>query len=66
MSADQPPQDPDLASLFAPVAVAETIAGVLTEAKDGLGQLDDPVDAELWGSDLIGRASCRERVYSNV
>jgi len=54
MSADQPPQDPDLASLFAPVAVAETIAGVLTEAKDALGQLDDPVDAELWGSDLIG------------
>jgi len=54
MSADQPPQDPDLASLFAPVAVEETIAGVLTEAKDVLGQLDDPVDAELWGSDLIG------------
>jgi hypothetical protein len=54
MSADQPPRDPDTATLFAPVAVEETIAGVLAEAKDALGQLDDPVDAELWGSDLIG------------
>ena len=24
------------------------------EARQVLGQLDDPVDAELWGSDLIG------------
>ena len=39
---------------FAPVAVEETFAGVLTEARQVLGQLDDPVDAELWGSDLIG------------
>jgi hypothetical protein len=46
--------EPDLASLFAPVAVEETFAGVLTEARQVLGQLDDPVDAELWGSDLIG------------
>lgn len=54
MSADEPPRDPDVASLFAPVAVEETFAGVLTEAGDVLGRLDDPVDAELWGSDLIG------------
>jgi hypothetical protein len=54
MSADEPQRDPDIASLFAPVAVEETFAGVLTEAKHVLGQLDDPVDAELWGSDLIG------------
>jgi len=54
MSADDRLQDPDVASLFAPVAVEETFAGVLTEASDILGQLDDPVDAELWGSDLIG------------
>jgi hypothetical protein len=47
-------REPDIASLFAPVAVAETFGGVLTEARDVLGQLDDPVDAELWGSDLIG------------
>ena len=27
---------------------------MLTEARQVLGGLDDPVDAELWGSDLIG------------
>jgi hypothetical protein len=54
MSADEPSPDPDVASLFAPVAVEDTFAGVLTEASDILGRLDDPVDAELWGSDLIG------------
>jgi hypothetical protein len=47
-------REPDVASLFAPVAVEETFDGVLAEARQVLGQLDDPVDAELWGSDLIG------------
>jgi hypothetical protein len=46
--------EPDVASLFAPVAVEATFDGVLAEARQVLGQLDDPVDAELWGSDLIG------------
>jgi hypothetical protein len=46
--------EPDIARLFAPIAVEETFAGVLTEARQVLGLLDDPVDAELWGSDLIG------------
>ena len=54
MSAEQPPADADLARLFAPVAVEATFAGVLAEATGVLGQIDDPVDAELWGSDLIG------------
>ena len=54
MSTDQPPAEPDVARLFAPVAVEATFAGVLTEAAGILGQIDDPVDAELWGSDLIG------------
>ncbi len=49
-----PPSEPDVASLFAPVAVEETFGGVLAEARQVLGHLDDPVDAELWGSDLIG------------
>ena len=53
MDADHP-GEPDVASLFAPVAVEETFDGVLTEARQVLGGLDDPVDAELWGSDLIG------------
>ena len=46
--------EPDVASLFAPVAVEQTYTGVLTEAREVLRQLIDPVDAELWGSDLIG------------
>ena len=46
--------EPDIASLFAPIAVEDTFVGVLIEAQDALGQLDDPVDAELWASDLIG------------
>jgi len=54
MTADEPPGDPDVARIFAPVAVEDTFAGVLTEATSVLGQIDDPVDAELWGSDLIG------------
>jgi hypothetical protein len=54
MDVHQAPKDPDVASLFAPVALEETFGGVLTEAGQVLGQLDDPVDAELWGSDLIG------------
>jgi hypothetical protein len=56
MSADDG-REPDIASLFAPIAVAETFDGVLSEARDVLGHLDDPVDAELWGSDLIGALS---------
>ncbi len=54
MSADQPPADANVARLFAPVAIEATFAGVLTEATGILGRIDDPVDAELWGSDLIG------------
>jgi hypothetical protein len=54
MSADDDRSEPDIAKLFAPIAVEETFAGVLAEARDALGHLDDPVDAELWGSDLIG------------
>jgi hypothetical protein len=54
---DERPQDPDVARIFAPVAVEDTFAGVLTEATSILGRIDDPVDAELWGSDLIGALS---------
>jgi hypothetical protein len=54
MSAYEDRSEPDVVSLFAPIVVEETFAGVLSEARDVLGQLDDPVDAELWISDLIG------------
>ena len=57
MSADEPARDPDVARIFAPVAVEDTFVGVLAEATSILGRIDDPVDAELWGSDLIGALS---------
>lgn len=49
--------EPDLASLFAPVDITEAVRGVLGEARTALAHLDDPVDAELWGSDVIGALS---------
>ena len=54
MSTDNDRSEPDVSRLFAPIAVEETFDGVLIEARAVLGQLDDPVDAELWVSDLIG------------
>jgi hypothetical protein len=46
--------EPDVADLFAPVDITYAVQGVLGEARAALGHLDDPVDAELWGSDVIG------------
>jgi hypothetical protein len=54
MAADH---EPDLAGLFAPVDISDAVQGVLEEARAALGHLDDPVDAELWGSDVIGAMS---------
>ncbi|HTX29439.1 MAG TPA: hypothetical protein VME19_20725 [Streptosporangiaceae bacterium] len=54
MTADEPLSEPDVATLFAPVAIEQAVDGVLAEAAHALGQVADPVDAELWGSDLIG------------
>jgi hypothetical protein len=51
MTADE---EPDIAGLFAPVDVDGAVLGVLSEAEAALGHIDDPVDAELWGSDVIG------------
>jgi hypothetical protein len=49
--------EPDLADLFAPVNINDAVLGVLEEARAALGNLEDPVDAELWGSDVIGAMS---------
>jgi hypothetical protein len=51
---DEPADEPDVADLFAPVDIADAVQGVLEEARAALGHLVDPVDAELWGSDVIG------------
>ena len=49
--------EPDVSGLFAPVAAADAVSGVLDEARAALSHVDDPVDAELWGSDVIGALS---------
>lgn len=46
--------DPDLDEVFAKTSPADTIAAVLTEARLVLAEVDSPLDAELWGSDIIG------------
>ncbi|MBV9379117.1 MAG: hypothetical protein JO242_00400 [Streptosporangiaceae bacterium] len=43
--------------LFAPLKPADAFGVVLSEAHDVLSQVDEPVDAELWGSDMIGALS---------
>jgi hypothetical protein len=46
--------EPDIATLFAPADIRTAVLGVLPEAEAALGNITDPVDAELWGSDIIG------------
>jgi hypothetical protein len=49
--------DPDIAALFAPLRPAQASDVVLSEAREVLPHLRKPVDAELWGSDIIGALS---------
>ena len=44
----------DIAELFAPIEPSKAFGVVLREAQDVLSHIDGPVDAELWGSDMIG------------
>jgi hypothetical protein len=46
--------EPDIAELFAPLAPAKASRVVLSEARQVLAHVRQPVDAELWGSDMIG------------
>jgi hypothetical protein len=46
--------DADLAELFAPIDPSKAFGVVLREAQDVLSHIQGPVDAELWGSDMIG------------
>jgi hypothetical protein len=45
--------DPDLEAVFARASPADTLAAVLTEARMVLAEVDSPLDAELWGSDIV-------------
>jgi hypothetical protein len=49
--------DPDIAALFAPLRPAQASGVVLREAREVLAHVHNPVDAELWGSDMIGALS---------
>jgi hypothetical protein len=46
--------DPDIDALFAPLPPAAAFGVVLSEAQEVLPKVHEPIDAELWGSDMIG------------
>jgi hypothetical protein len=50
-------EDPDIAALFAPLPTAQASEVVLREAHEVLAIISKPIDAELWGSDMIGALS---------
>jgi hypothetical protein len=49
--------DPDIEELFAPIAPSAAVGVVLREAQEVLPQVREPIDAELWGSDMLGALS---------
>jgi hypothetical protein len=49
--------EPDIAELFAPLRPAQASDVVLSEARQVFSHVRQPVDAELWGSDMIGALS---------
>jgi hypothetical protein len=46
--------EPNIAELFAPLPVAQASEVVLSEARQVLAHVRQPIDAELWGSDILG------------
>lgn len=50
-------EDPDIEQLFAPIDPSKALGVVLSEAHEVLSHVRKPVDAELWGSDMIGALS---------
>jgi hypothetical protein len=45
--------DSELEAVFARASPSDTLAAVLTEARMVLAEVDGPLDAELWGSDIV-------------
>jgi hypothetical protein len=45
---------PDINELFAPLVPTQAFGVILSEAREVLSHVREPVDAELWGSDMIG------------
>jgi hypothetical protein len=52
--------EPDIAELFAPLRPAQASDVVLNEAGQVLSHVRQPIEAELWGSDMIGALSGSE------
>jgi hypothetical protein len=50
-------EDPDIARLFAPLEPSNAFGVVLSEAHEVLSHVRKPIEAELWGSDMIGALS---------
>lgn len=50
-------EEPDIAELFAPIEPSQALGVVLSEAQEVLTHVHEPVDAELWGSDMLGALS---------
>jgi len=48
-----PSDDPELEAVFARSSPADALAAVLTEARMVLAEVRGPLDAELWGSDIV-------------
>lgn len=53
-------EEPDIDELFAPLAPDKAFGVMLREARDVLTNVRTPIDAELWGSDMIGTFSRAE------
>lgn len=58
--------EPDIAELFAPLRPAQASDVVLNEARQVLSHISQPIDAELWGSDMIGALSGGEFAGADV
>ncbi len=58
--------EPDIAELFAPLRPAQASDVVLNEARQVLSHVSQPIDAELWGSDMIGALSGGEFAGAEV
>jgi hypothetical protein len=58
--------EPDIAELFAPLRPAQASDVVLNEARQILSHVRQPIDAELWGSDMIGALSGGDQAGADV
>ena len=59
-------EDPDIAALFAPLPTAQASGVVLREAHEVLAIISKPIDAELWGSDMLGALSRNAVVGTDI